>query len=137
MNNLDLRNQIIAVYTADVVTQAGVEGAIFKCRSIDTILSLEVHATATEENRSMLERLGFVIGGTATHGTQVLVKYRMTIRRSGDGFVNPELSTGMAVILPPTAEEKQALALQDDVWASRYSDAEIERRAALYKAGLL
>jgi hypothetical protein len=136
MNDLDLRNQNIAVYTPDVVTQAGVEAAIFKCRSLDTILSLEVHASATEQNRSLLARLGFVVGGTATRGTQVLVKYRMTIRRSGDGLNNPDLAVP-APVLAPSDGEKRAVAEFTRSFDARYSDAEIERRAAMYKAGLL
>lgn len=134
MKDLDLRNTCIAVYTPEVISQAGVEDAVAQCKQTTGVLSLEVHVLAqlSVEYRQMLERLNFVIGGTATKGTDVFVIYRLTIRSAGDGLNNPDLAV-RAPVLAPSDVEKQAIALMEQ----RYSPEQIERRVALYKAGLL
>jgi hypothetical protein len=124
MNELDLRNQSVAVYAPNCVSQGGIEAACFRCRQLG-IPSLEVLIPAQElsDLQAMMDRLGFSVGGTETRGTDLFVKFRAAIRcvggLSGD-IQMPSLHDTRT--LQPTVD---AMGLNE-----RYSPQEIARRVA-------
>jgi hypothetical protein len=84
---LDIRNTCVAVYRPEIVTAQAIEDAIQKCREIISILTLEVWVPveAYQADREWLRPMGFGESGIASDGGRTYMKFRTTIRRSGDG----------------------------------------------------
>jgi hypothetical protein len=108
---VDLSNQTTAIYTPEVISQTGVERVIQRCKDIVSILVLEVWVPSDRYKTefSMMSRLGFVIGGTATRADNIFVKFRLPLRSAGDGQPASQLAV-MATPIPPSGVEQAAVA---------------------------